>query len=620
MPPQSARPEADTSNALWYLGIDFGTTGVSAVLLNQVTGQQYPIYWQNNLQRVNDSFAKPRFGETLFRLPAITYSGLGVKRLFVEPPGASVAIGSLASLLAKEPGIYLQNFKPYLQVGIPYYCPQRHEWEPTLQLPGQQLVSLYWVRWSIQAILATLTPESTLPDVAIAVAGVGLDSETLGSALGQLAGVILNCPVDGSDTYQLNLREAVIAAKLVPEIKQIVFVEDAIATILAGLPRFKGQDTGRIENPETGNRPSPWYPQRGSTLAINAGATTTELGVVNLPHNLQGLTYNNFTLHGWSYGGQAIDQDIFWQLLYPQLSETQRQKLSLEPDLEVPEPGHSDELKRNRAAFLLQSSDFGEALLKACGYLKLILQHKEEFTLELGRDRWTVKRRDLETKVIFPFLEQLNQQLNTLLAKAGLLAQGIVQLVCRGGSMTFPQVQHWLQQKFPNAIFIETVDLPEECWVAAGLATVPLYPQVLNYHQQQYSDYFLLLELLRAFTNSGVEFSLHTYSIGDILQRLERRGLNTSPCYERLVRLLEGHLPPGLIPTVEYGSLLSHASQENLHYSRIAAAELFSIEGGRLRPNRQQHEYLNEYMELVLSSIYQTFEEPLIVNFSPSSF
>src|SRR5881398_1108937 len=31
MPAQSEHPEADSSNAVWYLGIDFSTTGVSAV-------------------------------------------------------------------------------------------------------------------------------------------------------------------------------------------------------------------------------------------------------------------------------------------------------------------------------------------------------------------------------------------------------------------------------------------------------------------------------------------------------------------------------------------------------------------------------------------------------------
>jgi activator of 2-hydroxyglutaryl-CoA dehydratase len=42
MPAHSEQPEADISNAVWYLGIDFGTTGVSAVLLNRSTAQTIP--------------------------------------------------------------------------------------------------------------------------------------------------------------------------------------------------------------------------------------------------------------------------------------------------------------------------------------------------------------------------------------------------------------------------------------------------------------------------------------------------------------------------------------------------------------------------------------------------
>ncbi len=38
------KPHQTTSQ--WYLGIDFGTTGISAALLNRRSGEIYPIYWE----------------------------------------------------------------------------------------------------------------------------------------------------------------------------------------------------------------------------------------------------------------------------------------------------------------------------------------------------------------------------------------------------------------------------------------------------------------------------------------------------------------------------------------------------------------------------------------------
>lgn len=648
-----------------YLGIDFGTTGISAILLNQKTGQRYPIYWWNDLQRVNSQVATRTSGEAMFRLPTVSYSGPAASQLFVEPSVSSVVVGSLAASLAKEPGIYLHSFKPYLKIGIPFYCQDRHEWEPTLRLPGDTLLSLYWVRRALQAIIATLKPQHTLPNGALKVGAVGLESEALAAILSELEGVILNCPVNWGDTYQINLREAVLEAKLVREPRQIFFLSDAVATILAALPTAEinvssasiaaaspnsvmaGLASTRSSVPVNSDRLN-LPPQNhhnslaiaipssvgevevstvkaigyqnlsswgGSTLAINAGAMITELAIVNLPDNLQNLTHQDFHLWSWSYGGEAIDQDIVWQLLYPQMSEEQKQQLCPSSDLEIPLSGQADQPKRDRALAVLQSSAFGLGLLKAAEYLKQIVQHKEEFTLNVGTQCWTVKRRDLEAKVIFPFVEHLNQQLNSLLIKSGFSQQGITQVICQGGSTAFATVKRWLQQKLPNAILIEDSDLPERSWVAAGLANLPVYPQVLDYSRQQYSDYFLLLELLRAFANTKGEFPGHVYSIKEIMQKLERRGLNTTACYQRLIPLLDGNLPPGLVPSIDELTLLAPASQENLHYSRLNTGNIFEQVGdGLYRPNREQQEHLLEYINTLLYSTFQTFEEPLIVN------
>ncbi len=647
MPAHSEQPHADTSNAVWYLGLDFGTTGISAVLLNYSTGQRYPIYWSNNLgitdeelRVVPSQFTTRSSGEKLFRLPAVIYSGSAASRegeaihrvSSVEQGEAPIVIGSLASTLAnKQPGLFLQNFKPYLNLGIPYYCPKHHGWEPTLQLSSQQLVSLYWVRRALQALLATLSPQTASLDSMITVGAVDLESETLESALRHLEGVILGYPATWGDTYHFNLREAVLEAKLVRYPEQIFFLEDAIASILAGLPSSnanapksgsipEGQQERNfspiLEQTNQPLTPSPLSHWRGGTLVINVGANTTELALVDLPDDLEDLTNRDFNLYSLPYAGNAIDLDIFCQLLYPQMSLAQQQKLSLDThNLELPLPGQPDPQKRDRLTSLLQSSPLGRALLKATGYLKLILQHKDEFTLKLGTDQWVVLHSDLEARVILPFIQQLNQKLNTLLIETGISEQGIYQVLCIGGTGVFATLQKWIQQKLPLATLIQDSDSPTGNWVAAGLATLPLYPQVLNRSQQQYSDYFLLLELLRAFPKDADDPANPPYSLEEIMQHLERRGLNTSTCYERLVRLLEGQLPSGLVPSIEDDSWLSQASKQNLHYSMLTATpQLFSKEGNQLyRPNCRQHERLRQYLDILLSRTHQKFEEPLIV-------
>jgi hypothetical protein len=194
--------------------------------------------------------------------------------------------------------------------------------------------------------------------------------------------------------------------------------------------------------------------------------------------------------------------------------------------------------------------------------------------------------------------------------------QGIYQVFCIGGTATLEPLQKWLQQSLPLASVIQNSDSSSGSWVAAGLATLPLYPQVLNRLQQQYSNYFLLLELLRAFPEPTDDSAVRSYSIKEIVQQLERRGLNTEACYERIIRLVEGELPSGLVPLIENHSLLSQTSKQNQHYLAIASnTGIFSKEDDRrYRPNPQQQKCLRQYLEIVLSGTYQKFEEPLIVN------
>lgn len=645
---RSQQSEVNPLQSVWYLGIDFGTTAMSAVLLDSSTSQYYPIYWSNEcrtiifkeLQAANPRLATRNSDGVVFRLPVKTDLSSANNKL---PSVLPLVTGSSSSKSAQaQPGRVLENFKPYLSLSIPFYSPKRGDWEPIFQLSEQEFVSLYSMRCAVQALLATLTPKNTLPDAGIKVGAVDLAPDTLAAALGKLTGVILGYPAGWRDTYHFNLREAVLATKLVRHPEQIFFLEDAIAPILAGLlssyteglkRNSEEQDTQtnfsqtdnfslaaspRLGVPASSQAPSSHPPValwRGGTLVISAGATTIEFALVALPTDLQALTYSDFSLYSLPYGGSAIDQDIFCQLLYPQLSIAQYEQLGLRDDLELPLPGQPDRSKRDRLTYLLHSSPLGKALLKASSYLKLILQRKAEFTLELGSDRWTLRRLDLETKVMQPLIQQLDRILNALMIETGISQQGIYNVFWVGGSAASGTLTQWIQQRLPEATFIQDADSVTQNWIAAGLAALPLYPQVLNRSQQQYSDYFLLLELVRAFSMTTGDATDRAYSIEEILQRLERRGLNTNACYDRLVRIVEGQLPLGLTPALGNDCLLSQQSQENLHYCRLASSTgLFSQEGDRLyRPNFQQQEWLRHYLDVVLSRTSQKFEEPLIV-------
>lgn len=617
----SQQLRAKTNNGIWYLGIDLGTTGISAVLRDSSTVRTYPLYWSRGAQIASK-------GESIFRLPTIIYSGPGVSKPFVKLPLAPEAVKVWwdEPLTNNQPGIFLDNLKPYLDQGIPYYCGKHHQWQPQLQLSAGNLVSIYWLRQAVQELLATLTPASTLPDSELKLNAVDLSSEKLRGVLGQLSGVIISSPTVLGDTYRFNLREAILTLELVKYPEQIFFLEDGIAAVLAGLASSQEDgemgrwgdrgDGGDFSKPPLS--PQPW---QGGTLAINIGAMMTEFTWVDLPDDWSDLNHDDFCLRSFAYAGNAIDQDIFCQLLYPQMSPEQLQKLAPDSELELPLPAQVEREKRDRLVLLLHGSNLGRACLKAAQNLKLILPVQKEYSFKLGSDKLLVKLKDLEDKVFFPVIKQLNQELNFLLVETGASQTEVRQVVCIGGTSTWLGIKRWLQQKLPEAKVTQENNLSNLDWVATGLASLPLYPQVLNLPRQQYSDYFLLLELLNAFSKTRLEEENRSYSIKEIMQRLERRGLNTSACYERLIGLIKGHLPNGLEQIMDSREKEPiPENQDDLAVNTSVPISLFSQDDGQLyRPNLQQHKLLRQHLNLVFSGTNQKCDEPLIVRWKNNS-
>lgn len=630
------------TNSVWYLGIDLGTTGISAALLNRSTSVVYPIYWSTENQPNKTPFPRS------FRLPAEVYlpmastpqSGTDTGE-HAQAPNSTLQdhiAGSVGTTSEPTHNLYSAQLKPYLQVAVPYKS-KKQKWEPVLQLNDFSAGPLIWVVRSLSKLLLTLKSDQVTTTPAIRAAAVGLDVTNFSTIINNISGIICNCPSNWSEQYRFNLREAILTSLLVKHPEEIFFVEEAIATLLPELT-----NTNHIVqlSANEGLRPlkTSEHPLMGNTLAINIGANSTEMALVDLLANGEPLTHKDFMLHGFAYAGKGIEQDIICQLLLPPKSRQSRLEaektdqttsntwhwqptipgldqmylstLELET-LELPKVGEPDMRVRVRLQQRLESSLLGHALLDAALALKIILQHQESFTLELADQRWVLQRRDLESQVFVPFVRRLNRELNKLLVARGIPTEAINQAVLTGGLASVGTINRWLKQKLPNAKIIQDTYLDESgaptcSRVAYGLAVLPIYSQVLEVSKQQYTDYFLLGELLKILPDRSISF-------GEVLQLFENRGVNTRTCQQRLLAFLEGELPAGLIPSSLETTWLTVNSQDNPDYNMIPNTPLCEKLGNlTYRPNFQQLVSLRYFMDAIKTSALQSLDEPYTVN------
>ncbi|MGB7085568.1 MAG: hypothetical protein WBD47_08440, partial [Phormidesmis sp.] len=574
----------------WFLGIDVGTTGLSAVLMNRLGEHVYPLCW-----------SIPGDSESnRFRLPAVAQ---------VNPSSRQIeAVGPTALQQSDE---ILRNVKPLLKIGIP----KEDAGEPWVQWSDQGALPLLSVQNALTALLKTLSPDS------LSCRAVGLKNSVLRRALADLKGVIIGYPNNWPDTYSFNLREVVLAAGLVECADQVLFIDEAIAALLSALPDPSVEGEPLDEQPGLYN--CHWS---GGTVVISAGASLTEAAVVDLPADLSALSYSDFALRSFTYAGDSIDQDILCQLLHlpvgsqiptqPSDPSAGWQSLGLD-QLALPQVGEADRIKRHRLRQRLNDSPLGRQALIAVRELKRVLQEEDEFALALGDRSWTITRSDLETKVFLPYIQRLNRQINGLLSQQGLSAQAVKQVVCTGGSASLSTIARWLRQKFPNATIIQDTysgEYSNSCSrVAYGLANLCHYPRVLDANRHQYNDYFLLLELLRILPDQPLPAA-------GILHLLEQRGINTQTCQSHILALIEGHLPPGLVPTEGDRPMISAQSPDINSYRALAELPLFKKQGGQIYiADPQQGDRLRTHLESVLATKAQTLSEPLSVQLNPEN-
>ncbi len=594
-PPKDSDNPLKGQPASWFLGIDVGTTGLSAVLMNQLGDQVYPLCW-----RVSGDDQENRF-----RLPAV---------LQIDRQTSAAQIGDQVGAvgpLALQGDQQLRNIKPLLKVGIP----NSDTGEPWIQWSDRQSVPLRSLQTALTDLLKRLSPDQTSCQAA------DLSENSVRWVLSKLKGVVIGYPHNWPDTYSFNVREAVLAAGIVSQPEQVFFVEEAIAALLSALPDPQVADE-TPDNQQPGLYNCNW---KAGTVVISAGATLTEAAIVNLPEDLSQLLYRDFALRSFTYAGDSLDQDIICQLLHPTaqarldaIAESSSpvdenvlggwQSLGLNR-LNLPQAGEADRAKRHRLRQRLNDSPLGREAVMAARRLKQALQEETQYELTLGDQTWVVKRKDLEAKVFLPYIQRINRQVNALLSQRELAAQAVKQVVCTGGSASLGAIARWLRQKFPNATIIQDTyggEYSNSCSrVAYGLANLCNYPKVLDRHRHQYNDYFLLLELLRVLPEQPLP-------AGGILHLLEQRGINTQACQAHILALIEGHLPPGLVPTEGDRPMISAQSPNIDTYQTLAELPLFRKQGGQIYiADPQQGARLRAHLESLLATKAQTLQEPL---------
>jgi len=581
----------------WYLGLDVGTTGISAVLLHRPTAALYPMYWWKS--------EPPHPPERVFRLPATAYLSLEKSAAEIVAVGfealnlqaADTALGDA------NPGeLLLQGFDACLNAGLCWTDDDGQsqpivQWSPGQALPMQDVCS------AVEALLSTLGQNASAYDLAAEnLRLTDLDLSATDDRIPQLAGIAIGIGNLQGEAYRFNLREAIFNAGLVRRPEQVVFLEESIAAVLSALPSHASPHP-----PEENWQFSPEW--GGTTLTIEAGATATELVLVDLPESLEELTYDRFRRQSFPYGGRAIDQDIICQVLLSD-RELRSEFAALDAPL-LPQPGEPDLATRIVFEQWLHGSTLGQFLLQAAIDIKVRLPEQERLTVEWGDRTIRVRRRDVESRVLVAYVQRLNRELNGLLSRTGASVEGITQALCTGGNASWTAIARWLRQKLPNATIAQDIypsGRSVSCSrVAYGLAALPLYRSLVGTIAPHYSDYFLLRELLETFPNSAL-------SVPELLPLLERRGINVRVCQPRILAFLDGELPPGLVPTEPDARWLTPGSRQHPLYEALRLPP-FECVGERIyRPHPDRVERLRQYLHRVTADTVQTLNDPTIMS------
>ncbi len=551
--PAPPEKEVYSLDDTWVLGLDFGSTAIRASLLNADTGRVYSLY-------LDDANEMP------------------CKIVWQADPSLDDPIAKdIRTISKRSQNIGLENgevaivhFKQFLKLGLPYRGVST--WQPIIQWTDHSQISLRWLIAALKNLLEQIQTRANhpkLPDV--------------GLILLKLSGVVFGYPANWSDTYILNVREAILKAGLVSQAEQVTAVDQAIAPVLSLLHDQKiSQEI---------------------TLLVDAGAITTSLCLT------KGLSESKdrskLHIRSFDYAGISISQDIVVQLFYPhwQLITNPNRHLCHFDHLSLPEIGASAPQQRVLLQQYLLSFNLGQQMLDLADRVKVT------FGKDVGVDSWNedlmgqpivVLRKELENLILQPFIQRLNRELNSILSNAGILGEDVHQVLLLGSTMHIPLLSRWLAQKLPNT----KIDPLATSVLANGLAVSPLYPNLQDVARQQYSDYFLLQEICRLNLTQSVNPT-------QLLQQLQMRGVNIKTCRDRILSILQGDLPEGLFPWQEPEN--SVILEDPTLSSDLFAGRLFELEtDGTYQPNVPKFQQLRVYLQAIIGNMSQTLNEPLV--------
>ncbi|NET49571.1 MAG: hypothetical protein F6K09_12805 [Merismopedia sp. SIO2A8] len=676
--------ESEASEKRWYLGIDIGSTGLSAVLLDYDKQCLYPISW-HGVELGQDSSPCFRLPTTVLLVPHGVDNGNGF-RVIPEWGLSEQTVSPTPSIPLKSRALVMRvgQHKDMLNITIPHYAAQTQRWEPEVQQGSQSItehrsypLALSGFYQALKSLLATLTPtpavtlpspSSDTPNHPLTFKVWGLDRSESHHILQHLTGVIVGYPASWSAAYRFNVREAILGARLVARASQIIMVNDAIATLLSQLPSADGTPVTfpdiLAQAPLQTNAD-----YSGVTLVINGGATTTELAIAHVsssvaafpaptassPPSTAKLHLKNMVFRSLAYGGNAMDQDIISQLLYPRLAQADKapihhsqgagtqspassQKSSSPQDssasqdssvsswlqsldvehLDLPSVGEPDPHNRQILQKQLHQSSLGSVLLRQARTLKLDLQHQAIASVTMANQQWQVRQDELGNRILLPYVQRLHREVNALLDQAKLEPDVVRHVTCSGGTASLRFIAVWLQKTFPNATISQdvfqgdrtsTLDynvVPTCSRVAYGLAALPLHPRIVDWTIRQPCEYDFLMELGRILPDRPL-------TLREMLELLERRGINPVVSHPCVVSLLEGKLPAGLVPQGIHANVLTPESQHYHLYQQLLSTPLFSqVDAQTYHPNRHQWVLLQQYLSALTAGTRQTLFQPQV--------
>lgn len=556
-PPPFPPLRSMNNNAPWYLGLELGSRGLGAALWQWGAAQPHPLVWPDG-QGEPGSYGKI----------AVQFTGHSDER----GDRLQIKVGAAACQNTPHPqSLRVQQFHTYLHRAIPCYSHQQRQWLPQVCGPGGKPIPLHWLQRGLQLLLGQLLRQPG------PVRAAGLGPKALATALQNLTGVILTHPTPWGEAYRFNLREAVLGAKLVPNPEQIFLIPNPTALALLA-------------------------PPTQPTLYLVSNDASTDLAIA-LP---DGQIFHQ----SHPYGRDAFHADIFYQLLYPQWLPEQDFLNTITWDL--PWPGNPDRRRREAAAVALTRHPMGEMVLTIAARVAQILHHQPTFTSQLGAQTWGISHEGIQEKILRAWFESFNGVLNDLLSLAGVTTTEIAAVYWQGDLLrsTLGELREQLGWKLPNAQLVAQ-DTP----LAVGAVQLPQQPDWGERVEHQYSDFFLLAELLRIAPQGDV-------SLDSLCGLLQRRGVNAKVCREArraypLTALLQGQLPGGLVPDLADPWLLPQGAAA---YKALTAAPLLTPneEGTAYRFNSSQAQRLAQYLKLCLATTHQTLKEPL--SFNPPRF